>query len=217
MFSITKVSLKPQRALFFLFILRTNKICCGIPSQPIKRCNRYLSYCNSCLLTKRVGTLVESATISSHNETKTTNVNLYCGKSCVSLTRQEPLDRSLVDLLYFMWLFTSWPAARADMRESSPARTEPAIMVARRLAFAPGVSKLAPLTPSRSKQADCEASWVPPPIVPTYLKKETRIRAALHTIQANCLDAHLSFQYYFRIIGRTRLYVAYMWTYVNLL
>ena len=74
---------------------------------------------------------------------------------------------SLIDLLYFMWLLTSCPAARADMRESSPASTEPATMVARSLAFEPGASLLAPLTPSRFRQADWEASCVPPPTVPT--------------------------------------------------
>jgi hypothetical protein len=40
-------------------------------------------------------------------------------------------------------------------------------MEARSLAFAPGVSLLAPFTPSRFKHADWDASWVPPPTVPT--------------------------------------------------
>ena len=81
---------------------------------------------------------------------------------------------SLLDLLYFKWLLTSCPAARADMRESSPARTEPATMVANSLAFEPGASLLAPLTPSRFRQADWEASCVPPPMVPTYVTKPNR-------------------------------------------
>jgi len=75
---------------------------------------------------------------------------------------------SLIDLLYFMWLLTSWPAEIADMRDSSPARTEPATIVAKSLAFEPGASLFAPLTPSKFKQADCDASWVPPPTVPTW-------------------------------------------------
>lgn len=53
------------------------------------------------------------------------------------------------------------------MRESSPARTEPATMVANTLAFDPGSSLLAPLTPNKFKHAACDASWVPPPTVPT--------------------------------------------------
>jgi len=53
-----------------------------------------------------------------------------------------------------MWLFTSWPAEIADMSESSPARTEPATMVASNLEFAPGESLLAPLIPSKLRQAD---------------------------------------------------------------
>lgn len=74
---------------------------------------------------------------------------------------------SLLDLLYFMWLLTSCPAARADIRESSPARTEPATMLAKSLEFDPGDSLFAPFTPSRFRHADWDASWVPPPTVPT--------------------------------------------------
>eukprot|EP01018_Ginkgo_biloba_P032249 Gb_26606 [translate_table: standard] len=66
-----------------------------------------------------------------------------------------------------MWLLTSWPAAKADMRESSPARTAPATILAKHWAFAPADSAFAPFTPSRFKQAACEANWVPPPTVPT--------------------------------------------------
>lgn len=66
-----------------------------------------------------------------------------------------------------MWLLTSWPAARADIKDNSPARTEPATMVANSLEFDPGESLLAPFTPSRFRHADCDASWVPPPTVPT--------------------------------------------------
>ncbi|KAM2644280.1 hypothetical protein EV1_017968 [Malus domestica] len=66
-----------------------------------------------------------------------------------------------------MWLLTSCPAAIADISESSPASTEPATMVANFLEFEPGESLLAPFTPSRFKQAAWDASWVPPPTVPT--------------------------------------------------
>lgn len=78
------------------------------------------------------------------------------------------VDISLLDLLYFMWLLTSCPAAIADMSDSSPARTEPATMVASSLEFAPGDSLLAPLTPSKLRHADWDASCVPPPTVPTW-------------------------------------------------
>ena len=61
---------------------------------------------------------------------------------------------SLLDLLYFIWLLTRCPAEIADIRDSSPARTEPATMVASSLALEPGASLLAPLTPSRFKHAD---------------------------------------------------------------
>lgn len=61
---------------------------------------------------------------------------------------------SLLDLLYFMWLLTSCPAARADMRDSSPARTAPATTRAKFVEFAPGVSMLEPFTPSRFRHAD---------------------------------------------------------------
>lgn len=64
------------------------------------------------------------------------------------------MEISLFDLLYFMWLLTSCPAAMADIKESSPAKTEPAIMVDKSLEFEPGESLLAPFTPSRFKQAD---------------------------------------------------------------
>lgn len=85
----------------------------------------------------------------------------------LSVASARALDISLLDLLYFMWLLTRWPAACAEMRDSSPARTAPATTVAKSLELDPGDSLLAPLTPSRSKQADCEASCVPPPTVPT--------------------------------------------------
>jgi len=53
-----------------------------------------------------------------------------------------------------MWLLISCPAAIADIRDSSPAKTEPAMMVDKSLEFDPGESLRAPFTPSRFKQAD---------------------------------------------------------------
>ncbi|WVY94179.1 hypothetical protein V8G54_033267, partial [Vigna mungo] len=52
-------------------------------------------------------------------------------------SQDETLDISLLDLLYFMWLFTNCPAAIADISDSSPARTDPATMVAKTLEFDP--------------------------------------------------------------------------------
>lgn len=64
------------------------------------------------------------------------------------------MEISLFDLLYFMWLLTSCPAEMADIKESSPAKTDPATMIDKSLEFEPGESLLAPLTPSKFKQAD---------------------------------------------------------------
>lgn len=47
-------------------------------------------------------------------------------------------------LLCCKWLFTRWPAASADMSESSPASTVPHTMRANLLAFSPGHSLFAP-------------------------------------------------------------------------
>lgn len=66
-----------------------------------------------------------------------------------------------------MWLLTNCPADIADISDNSPANTEPATTLANNRAFEPGDSKFAPFTPSRFKHADCDASWVPPPTVPT--------------------------------------------------
>lgn len=60
----------------------------------------------------------------------------------------------LLDRLYFIWLFTSCPAASADIKEISPANTVAATTLASDWALAPGDSMLAPFTPSRFKQAD---------------------------------------------------------------
>ena len=48
-------------------------------------------------------------------------------------------------LLWTKWLFTRCPAANADMRESSPASTVPATILANWRAFSPGVSLCAPI------------------------------------------------------------------------
>jgi len=69
-------------------------------------------------------------------------------------SQDDTADISLLDLLYFMWLFTNCPAAIADISDSSPARTDPATMVAKSLEFDPGESLLAPFTPRRFKHAD---------------------------------------------------------------
>ena len=61
----------------------------------------------------------------------------------------------------------------ADIKESSPAKTEPAMMVANSFEFDPGDSLLAPFTPSRFRQADWDGSWVPPPTVPTCNKQKS--------------------------------------------
>jgi len=67
--------------------------------------------------------------------------------------QEVALETSLHDLLYFMWLFTSCPAAMADIRDSSPARTAPATMEAKSLEFDPGDPLLAPFTPRRFRHA----------------------------------------------------------------
>ena len=67
--------------------------------------------------------------------------------------QEAALQTSLHDLLYFIWLFTSCPAAMADIRDSSPARTDPATMVARSLEFDPGDPLLAPFAPRRFRHA----------------------------------------------------------------
>jgi hypothetical protein len=41
-----------------------------------------------------------------------------------------------------MWLLKRWPAARADIRDSSPASTAPAMIMAKCWAFYPGESVL---------------------------------------------------------------------------
>lgn len=61
---------------------------------------------------------------------------------------------SLLDLLYFMWLLTSCPAAIADIRDTSPAKTAPATMLANCRELPPDVSLFAPFTPSRLRHAD---------------------------------------------------------------
>lgn len=55
---------------------------------------------------------------------------------------------TVADLLCRRWLFTRWPAARADMRDSSPARTVPHTTRASWTAFPPGLSPWGPCTPS---------------------------------------------------------------------
>lgn len=80
---------------------------------------------------------------------------------------QQTSGAGLLARLYCMWLLTRWPAARADISDSSPASTAPATIMAKHWAFCPGDSVLGPFTPRRSKHADCAAKCVPPPTVPT--------------------------------------------------
>jgi len=53
-----------------------------------------------------------------------------------------------------MWLFTSYPAVMADIKDNSPAKTDPTTMVAKSLEFDHGDSLLAPFTPCKFKQAN---------------------------------------------------------------
>ncbi len=62
------------------------------------------------------------------------------------------------------------PAARALIKESSPAMTAAAMMRARREAFSPGDARFAPRIPSMSRTACWGARTVPPPTVPTSME-----------------------------------------------
>lgn len=64
---------------------------------------------------------------------------------------------------------TRCPAASAEHRLSSPARTAAATIRASRRAFSPGSVGWEPRTPSRSSIADCPSRMVPPPMVPTSM------------------------------------------------
>lgn len=63
-----------------------------------------------------------------------------------------------------------WPAANADMRDSSPAMTDAAMRRASLRALWPGDVEFAPRIPSISKTAPCGARTVPPPTVPTSME-----------------------------------------------
>ena len=75
-----------------------------------------------------------------------------------------------LDRLCLRWLFTRWPAARADINDNSPANTVAHTIWASCLAFSPGVSELLPLHPSICKHADWALNIVPPPTVPTSIQ-----------------------------------------------
>ena len=62
--------------------------------------------------------------------------------------QQQQQRRHPTHLLWVMWLLTRWPAARAAMRDSSPASTEAQSTRASRRAFSPGWLRLLPWTPS---------------------------------------------------------------------
>jgi len=72
-------------------------------------------------------------------------------------------------LLCCMWDRTRWLAAKAAIRESSPANTAPPMMVASFLALDPGGRSggEGPLTPSIARQPPWAWRVVPPPTVPT--------------------------------------------------
>ena len=103
---------------------------------------------------------------------------------------------------------TRCPAASADMRLSSPARTVPQTILSKFnlrsikfgchmgmlgnylaswLAFSPGKEGWGPFTPSISRHADCAGSTVPPPTVPTWIKPMFLARAILTTILTSIL------------------------------
>jgi hypothetical protein len=61
-----------------------------------------------------------------------------------SFTKINLLSSQIFYLLCLRWLLTKWPAASADMRDSSPASTVPHTILARVSAFSPGFVLLAP-------------------------------------------------------------------------
>mmetsp|Transcript_17910 Transcript_17910/g.39715 ORF Transcript_17910/g.39715 Transcript_17910/m.39715 type:complete len:242 (+) Transcript_17910:347-1072(+) len=68
---------------------------------------------------------------------------------------------------------TSWLAARAAMRLSSPASTADPTICASLRALSPGTEPgplAAPRTPQMSRQPACAGRWVPPPTVPTSME-----------------------------------------------
>lgn len=67
-------------------------------------------------------------------------------------------------LLCLMWLLTRWPAAKADMRDSSPASTAPHTIRARLVAFVPGSSWWAPCTRSSWWEGEERVSPVTNPL-----------------------------------------------------
>ena len=58
----------------------------------------------------------------------------------------------LADLLSDKWLLIKWPAAKALIRDSSPAKTVAATTEAKRSACLPGCSEHGPLTPRMLRQ-----------------------------------------------------------------
>lgn len=69
-----------------------------------------------------------------------------------------------------MCALTRWPAASAEHKLSSPARTAAATIRASCRALSPGLVGWEPRTPSISSMADCASRIVPPPIVPTSME-----------------------------------------------
>lgn len=75
-------------------------------------------------------------------------LNIFC---LVNQCQKKCPDQSLnisPYLLYLRWLLTRWPAARAPIRDSSPANTVPHTTRASCLALCPGFSGFGPWIPS---------------------------------------------------------------------
>lgn len=80
-----------------------------------------------------------------------TNSGMSWFPHCILLLGGEQF---LSHLLWIMWLLTKCPAAKAAIRESSPAITVPHTILASWRALSPGLSVLAPWTPSTCKQEE---------------------------------------------------------------
>lgn len=82
-------------------------------------------------------------------------ISMKYNKKCLHFKRKLLISNETIIyimtpayLLCVMWLLTRWPAARADMSDSSPASTVAHTTLASCLAFSPGQTWLAPCTPN---------------------------------------------------------------------
>lgn len=97
-------------------------------------------------------------------------LNIFCkGKIQITLLPSMSLFQRCLwwILLYFMWLLISCPAAIADIRDNSRAKTAHATIIATVLEFIPIGSMLVPLTHRRFNQVDWDGNCVPYLTVPT--------------------------------------------------